>query len=140
MPRFSNRPFIQQPPFPCNDPPLFVIPRATEFPASLLSPATTYVVLLKENHMQLTEAALSTGNPGRPRDLQCAIRVPGPYRPTTSTNHHQILMEVPTSPLSFRVSRRGPRNCRSLRCPRDDKKGRVVAQQGRLLNRRIFQT
>jgi hypothetical protein len=24
--------------------------------------------------------------------------------------------------------------------PRDDKKGRVVAQQGRLLNRRIFQT
>jgi hypothetical protein len=30
MRRFSNRPFIQQPPFPCNEPPLFVIPRATE--------------------------------------------------------------------------------------------------------------
>jgi hypothetical protein len=27
------------------------------FPTSPLSPATTYVVLLKENHMQLTEAA-----------------------------------------------------------------------------------
>jgi hypothetical protein len=28
------------------------------------------VVLLKENHMQVTEAALSTGNPGKSRDLQ----------------------------------------------------------------------
>jgi hypothetical protein len=28
------------------------------------------VVLLKENHMQLTEAALSTGNPGKSRNLQ----------------------------------------------------------------------
>src|ERR1700733_2957533 len=27
---------------------------------------------------------LSTGNPGKPRDLRCAIRVPRPYRPTTS--------------------------------------------------------
>jgi hypothetical protein len=51
---------------------------------------------------------------GQPRDLQCAIRVPRPCRPTTSTNHHRILMEAPTSPLSFRVSRRCPRNCRSL--------------------------
>jgi hypothetical protein len=48
----------------------FVIPSEAGFPASLLSPATTYVVLLKENHMQLTEAAPSTGNPGKPRDLQ----------------------------------------------------------------------
>jgi hypothetical protein len=29
----------------------------------------------------------STGNLGKPRDLRCAIRVPRPYRPTTSTNH-----------------------------------------------------
>jgi hypothetical protein len=35
----------------------FVIPSVPGFPASPLSPATTYVVLLKENHMQLTEAA-----------------------------------------------------------------------------------
>jgi len=48
---------VQQPPFPCNDPLLFVIPSVPGFPASPLSPATTYVVLPKENHMQLTEAA-----------------------------------------------------------------------------------
>ena len=35
----------------------FVIPSVPGFPTSLLSPATTYVVLPKENHMQLTEAA-----------------------------------------------------------------------------------
>ena len=35
----------------------FVIPSVPGFPTSPLSPATTYVVLLKENHMQLTEAA-----------------------------------------------------------------------------------
>jgi len=35
----------------------FVIPSVPGFPASPLSPATTYVVLSKENHMQLTEAA-----------------------------------------------------------------------------------
>ncbi len=50
----------------------------------------------------------------KPRDLRCAIRVPRSYRPTTATNHHRILMETPTSPLSFRVSRSGPRNRRSL--------------------------
>ena len=35
----------------------FVIPSVPGFPTSPLSPATTYVVLHKENHMQLTEAA-----------------------------------------------------------------------------------
>jgi hypothetical protein len=34
----------------------FVIPSVPGFPTSPLSAATTYVVLLKENHMQLTEA------------------------------------------------------------------------------------
>jgi hypothetical protein len=48
---------VQQPSFPCNDPLLFVIPSEPGFPASPLSPATTYVVLAKENHKQLTEAA-----------------------------------------------------------------------------------
>jgi hypothetical protein len=41
---------------PFNNPPL-VIPGVPGFRTSLLSPATTYVVLPKENHMQLTEAA-----------------------------------------------------------------------------------
>jgi hypothetical protein len=36
---------------------LFVIRSALGFPTSPLSPATTYVVLPKENHMQFTEAA-----------------------------------------------------------------------------------
>src|SRR5712675_265697 len=57
MPRSSNHSFLQQPPFPRNDPLLFVIPSVPGFPASLLSPATTDVVLSKENHTQLTEAA-----------------------------------------------------------------------------------
>jgi hypothetical protein len=35
----------------------FVIPSVPGFPAPPLSPATTYVVLPKENHKQLTEAA-----------------------------------------------------------------------------------
>jgi hypothetical protein len=35
----------------------FVIPSGPGFPTSLLSPMTTYVVLPKENHMQLIEAA-----------------------------------------------------------------------------------
>jgi hypothetical protein len=30
-------------------------------------------------------------------------------------------------------------HCRSLGCPRDDKKGRVVAGKGQLLNRGILQ-
>jgi hypothetical protein len=75
----------------------------------------------------------------KPRDLRCAIRVPRSYLPTTSTNHHRILMETPTSPLSFRVSRGGPRNRRSLGFARDDKKERVVPRKEWLLNRGIFQ-
>jgi hypothetical protein len=49
--RFSNLSPRTHRPF------LFVIPSEAGFPTSPLSPATTYVVLLKENHMQLTEAA-----------------------------------------------------------------------------------
>jgi hypothetical protein len=48
------------------------------------------------------------------RDLQCAIRVPRSCRPTTSTITQRILVETPTSPLSFRVSKGGPWNRRSL--------------------------
>jgi hypothetical protein len=43
--------FLQQLPFPYNDPLLFVIPSVPRFPASQLSPTPKYVVLLKENHM-----------------------------------------------------------------------------------------
>ena len=62
-----------------------------------------------------------------PRDLRCAIRVPRSYRPTNSTNLHRILMETPTRPLSFRVSRSGPRNRRSLGfAPNDKEEGRCI--------------
>jgi hypothetical protein len=70
--------------------------------------------------------------PREPRDLRCAIRVPRSYRPQPSTNHHRILMETTTSPLSFRVSRVGPRNRRSLGFARDDKKGRFAQRRGPL--------
>src|SRR5271156_5048985 len=52
-----NHPVFWSPPSPSNSPLLFVIPSVPGFPTSPLLPATTYVVLFKENHMQLTEAA-----------------------------------------------------------------------------------
>jgi len=60
----------------------------------------------------------------------------GPQPPPIIT---ESLMETPTSPLSCRVSRSGPRNRRSLGFARDDKKERAVPRKGRLLNRGIFQ-
>jgi hypothetical protein len=64
----------------------FVIPSVPGFPTSPLSPATTYVVLPKENHMYLTEAATldrksgeaegsavhSTGNQCRAAATRCS--------------------------------------------------------------------
>jgi hypothetical protein len=47
-----------------------VIPSVPGFPTSPPSPATTYVVLPKENHMLLTEAATLDRKSGEPRDLQ----------------------------------------------------------------------
>ena len=60
----------------------------------------------------------------------------GPQPPSIIT----VLTETPTSPLSFRVSRSGPRNRRSLGFARDDKKGegrckeRAVAEPRHLSN------
>ncbi len=47
------------------------------FPTSPLSPATTYVVLLKENHMQLTEAAALDRKSG---EADLSRRAVGPER------------------------------------------------------------
>src|SRR5882757_6043430 len=52
-----SRPFRFSDLSPASHHPLFVIPSVPGFPTSPLSPATTYVVLRKENHTQLTEAA-----------------------------------------------------------------------------------
>jgi hypothetical protein len=55
--RPNNRPVPWKRSYPYNNPLLFVIPSVPGFPTSPLSPATTHVVLSKENHTQLTEAA-----------------------------------------------------------------------------------
>jgi hypothetical protein len=55
---------------------------------------------------------------------------PSPTNPHGNTN----------LPLSFRVSRSGPRNCRSLALLGMTKKERAVARKEWLLNRGIFQT
>jgi hypothetical protein len=49
-------------------------PSVPGFPTSRLSAETTYVVLPKENHMKLTEAAALTGNPGKPTCPACPGR------------------------------------------------------------------
>src|SRR6202035_2444863 len=51
-------------PLPFSHPLLSVIPSVPGFPTSPPSPTTTDVVLLKENHMQLTEAATSDRKSG----------------------------------------------------------------------------
>jgi hypothetical protein len=126
-------------PFPLNNPLLFVIPSVPGFPASLLSPATTDVVLSKENHTQLTEAATLDRKSGEGEGSavrhSCAPLLPAHNRRQSSP----ILMETPTSPFSFRVSKSGPRNRRSLGFARDDKE-RVAVHKERLLNRGILKS
>jgi hypothetical protein len=53
----SHRPDPWQRSSPFSHSLLFVIPSVPGFPASRLSPATTDVVLSKENHTKLTDAA-----------------------------------------------------------------------------------
>jgi hypothetical protein len=81
----SSRPFLRQPPFPYNYPLLFVIPSVPGFPTSQLSTAPLMWFSLKRTTCSRPKPQLSTGNPGKPRDLRCAMSVPRPYRSTTST-------------------------------------------------------
>ena len=55
----------------------FVIPSVPGFPTSPLSPATTYVVLPKENHMQLTEAATLDRKSGEAEGSAVSRTFPG---------------------------------------------------------------
>jgi hypothetical protein len=114
MRRFSSHSFLRQPPSPCDDPLLFVIGSVPGFPASLLSPANTDVVLSKENHMQLTEAATLDRKSGQGEGSavrhSCAPLLPAHNLRQSSPNPHGNT----NSPLPFRVSRSGPRNRRSL--------------------------
>jgi hypothetical protein len=95
-------------PFPCNDPLLFVIPSVPGFPASLLSLATSDVVLFKENHTQPTEAENSRqeirgsrGICGAP--LVCPV-ASGPQPPTNHPpNPHgntNLRIVIPSSRLA----------------------------------------
>jgi hypothetical protein len=154
----------------------FVSGSVPGFPASLLSPATTDVVLSKENHTQLTEAAnldrKSGEGEGSAVRHSCVPTLPAHNLRQSSSNPHGNT----NAPLSFRVCRRGPRNPGSLGFAppdfllrlvalanfmrlssrekrtrnrvqrsvagnpgRDDKKERIVASKGRLMNRGIFQ-
>jgi hypothetical protein len=126
MPRFSNRPFLATT--------LSFLSSRPGFPATLRWTWLRVRLSRKERRMKFANATNLNRKSGgaKPRDLRCAIRVPRSYRPQPSTNHHRILMETTTSPLSFRVSRVGPRNRRSLGFARDDKKGRVAERRGLL--------
>jgi hypothetical protein len=63
----------------------FVIPSVHGFPASPLSPATTYVVLPKENHMQLTEAATPDRKSGEGEGSAVPRTSPGSAKYYTQT-------------------------------------------------------
>ena len=86
-------------PFPFNNSLLFVIPSVPGFPTSQLSPVPLMWFSSKRTTCSCSKPQPSTGNPGKPRDLRCAIRVPQIYRSTT------------IFPLSSRLPRRavGPK-------------------------------
>jgi hypothetical protein len=83
---------VQQPPFPWNDPLLFVIPSVPGFPAALLSSATPDVVLFKENHTPPTEAATLDRKSGEAEGSavrhSCAPLLPAHNRHQSSPNPH----------------------------------------------------
>jgi hypothetical protein len=72
----EKRRVLWQLPFLYSDPFLFVIPSAYPDFLPHSSHRAAYVVLLKENHMQLFEAATLDRKSGEARNLLCAIRVP----------------------------------------------------------------
>jgi hypothetical protein len=117
----NNRPFPWQRPSPLSNPLLFVIPTGAnpDFLPRSARQSHVCAFLLRERRMKSANATNTYRKSGvaKGRDLRCAIRVPLIYRPTTSTNHHRIHIETSTSPLSFRVSRKDPRNWRSLAFP-----------------------
>ena len=71
-------------PLPFNNPLLFVIPSVPGFPTSRLSPVPLMWFSSKRTTCSCSRPQPSTGNPGKPRDLRCAIRVPQIYRSTTT--------------------------------------------------------
>jgi hypothetical protein len=94
------------------------------------------VVLFKENHTQPTEAATLDRKSGEAEGSAVRHSCAPLLRPTASANHHRTLMETPTPPChsGFPGVVRGTADpSASLR---DDKKERVIAGKGRLLDER----
>ena len=91
---------------------LFVIPSAPGFPTSPLSPATTYVVLPKENHMQLTEAATLDRKSGGAEGSAVPRTPPGngESRPQTELSSRPERSVVERSGVSLSGSRTLPAN------------------------------
>jgi hypothetical protein len=86
---------------PFQQPSPFCHPERTRVSYFTALTGVTYVVLLKENHMQLFEAATLDRKCGKPRDLQCAIRMPQSYRSTTT-------FPLPSRALKQSRNRPGP--------------------------------
>jgi hypothetical protein len=63
----------------------FVIPSVPGFPTSPLSPASTYVVLFKENHMQSTEATTLNRKSGEAEGSAVPQTCPGNAQYYTQT-------------------------------------------------------
>jgi hypothetical protein len=82
----------------------FVIPSVPGFPTSPLSPAAAYVVLPKENHMQLTEAATLDRKSGGAERICSSRTLPGNTKFTFKMNCH-LDRSVPGFPATLHWKR-----------------------------------
>jgi hypothetical protein len=115
---------------PFSNPLLFVIPSVPGFPTSQLSPVPLMWFSSKRTTCSCSKPQPSTGNPGKPRDLQCAIRVPQIYRSTTTfplssrpervTDLSRVTaLDGAESKGLSRALAEGPRGCLSYPCRSD---------------------
>jgi hypothetical protein len=115
----SNNPFSSVSTFHRTATLPFVIPSAPGFPTSLISPATTYVVLLKENHMQPTEAATLDRKSGEaegsavPRTFRGSVESPLQTRLSSrpepkGEKHASVQQPLSMEPSPFPLSSREP--------------------------------
>ncbi len=93
-------------PIPFHNPLLFVIPSVPGFPTSQLSPVPFMWFSSKRTTCSFSKPQLSTGNPGKPRDLQCAIRAPQIYRSTTFSLCHPACPGEPWERSAWQIYRK----------------------------------
>ena len=82
----------------------FVIPSVPGFPTSPLSPASTYVVLFKENHMQSTEATTLHRKSGEAEGSAVPQTCPGNAEYYTQTKLSSRLPRRAVGPERTRIS------------------------------------